>query len=91
MSQHENVLPATIVRAIGDKLYDRRKTAALGVEGLVKNLAAQVRQGLLLASLQVSRQNGPFCNSKASLCHLLEVAFMTNSRERLIGKQKVYF
>lgn len=43
MSQHENVLPTTIVRAIGDKLYDRRKTAALEVEGLVKTLAAQVR------------------------------------------------
>lgn len=42
MSQNENVLPATIVRAIGDKLYDRRKTAALEVEGLIKNLAAQV-------------------------------------------------
>ena len=44
MSQNENVLPATIVRAIGDKLYDRRKTAALEVEGLVKNLAAQVTE-----------------------------------------------
>jgi len=41
MSQNENVLPTTIVRAIGDKLYDRRKTAALEVEGLIKNLAAQ--------------------------------------------------
>ena len=26
----------------GDKLYDRRKTAALEVEGLIKTLAAQV-------------------------------------------------
>ena len=47
MSQNENVLPAAIIRAIGDKLYDRRKTAALEVEGLVKNLAAQVELACL--------------------------------------------
>ena len=38
----DNVLPATIVRAIGNKLYDRRKEAALELESLIKTLAAQV-------------------------------------------------
>lgn len=73
MSQNENVLPAAIVRAIGDKLYDRRKTAALEVEGLVKNLAAQVvsmlpfRSGQQKANGQITHfvesQMGPYSKS----------------------------
>ena len=39
---NEPLLPPGVTRAICDKLYDRRKNAALEVEGLVKNLAAQV-------------------------------------------------
>ena len=35
-------LPPTVLRGIGDKLYDKRKSAALEVEQLVKTLAAQV-------------------------------------------------
>ena len=38
----DNALPASIVRAIGNKLYDRRKEAALELESLIKTLAAQV-------------------------------------------------
>ena len=33
-------LPYSVVRGIGDKLYEKRKCAALEVEQLVKNLAA---------------------------------------------------
>lgn len=42
MSQNEQLLPTSVLRAIGDKLYDKRKSAALEVESLVKTLAAQV-------------------------------------------------
>ena len=35
-------LPQVVLRGLGDKLYDRRKTAALEVEKLIKYLAAQV-------------------------------------------------
>jgi vacuole morphology and inheritance protein 14 len=35
------LLPPAIVRGIGDKLYEKRKSAALEVEQLVKVLAAQ--------------------------------------------------
>ncbi|KAG2488883.1 hypothetical protein HYH03_012677 [Edaphochlamys debaryana] len=35
------LLPASVLRQIGDKLYDRRKSAALEVEQLIKRLAAQ--------------------------------------------------
>jgi hypothetical protein len=42
--KHSKEPPRTSQRTlpVGDKLYDRRKTAALEVEGLIKNLAAQV-------------------------------------------------
>ena len=35
----EELLPPAVVRNIGDKLYEKRKTAALEVEQLVKKLA----------------------------------------------------
>ena len=44
----EQLLPATVLRGIGDKLYDKRKSAALEVEQLVKLHAAQV--ALMIAS-----------------------------------------
>ena len=43
------LLPQPVLRGIGDKLYDKRKSAALEVEQLMKALAAQV--GLLAACL----------------------------------------
>ena len=39
----EALLTQQILRGLGDKLYDRRKLAALEVEQLVKNLAREVR------------------------------------------------
>ena len=40
--ERSTLLPPNVVRGIGDKLYDKRKSAALEVEQLVKSLAAQV-------------------------------------------------
>ena len=42
-ADREALLPPTVVRGIGDKLYDKRKSAALEVEQLVKGLASQVQ------------------------------------------------
>ena len=39
----EALLTQQILRGLGDKLYDKRKLAALEVEQLVKNLAREVR------------------------------------------------
>ena len=39
----EALLTPQILRGLGDKLYDKRKLAALEVEQLVKNLAREVR------------------------------------------------
>ncbi|GFR44339.1 hypothetical protein Agub_g5555, partial [Astrephomene gubernaculifera] len=41
MVASEELLPATVLRQIGDKLYEKRKLAALDVEQLIKRLAAQ--------------------------------------------------
>ena len=38
----DTLLTQVVLRGIGDKLYDRRKAAALEVEQLVKNLAREV-------------------------------------------------
>ena len=42
MSQNdaEAVLPASVLRNIGDKMYEKRKVAALEVEQIMKKLAA---------------------------------------------------
>ncbi|KAK9805928.1 hypothetical protein WJX73_005859 [Symbiochloris irregularis] len=40
-ASQDQVLPTTVLRGIGDKLYDKRKSAALEVEQLVKQHAAQ--------------------------------------------------
>ena len=42
MASSEGLLPQSVLRAAGDKLYERRKTAALEVEQIVKSLDAQV-------------------------------------------------
>ena len=42
MAGSEGLLPQSVLRAAGDKLYERRKTAALEVEQTVKTLDAQV-------------------------------------------------
>ena len=42
MTSSEGLLPQSVLRAAGDKLYERRKTAALEVEQIVKSLDAQV-------------------------------------------------
>ncbi|KAK9855185.1 hypothetical protein WJX84_004974, partial [Apatococcus fuscideae] len=41
MASSEGLLPQSVLRAAGDKLYERRKTAALEVEQIVKSLDAQ--------------------------------------------------
>ena len=41
-ADREILLPPAVIRGIGDKLYDKRKSAALEVEQLVKGLASQV-------------------------------------------------
>jgi hypothetical protein len=38
----ETLLSQIVLRGLGDKLYDKRKAAALEVEQLVKNLAKEV-------------------------------------------------
>ncbi|KAF5442802.1 hypothetical protein F2P56_035422 [Juglans regia] len=35
-----SVIPASVLRNLSDKLYEKRKNAALEVEGIVKQLAA---------------------------------------------------
>lgn len=49
----ETLLSQVVLRGLGDKLYDKRKAAALEVEQLVKNLAKEV-QTPVLGSLPVS-------------------------------------
>eukprot|EP00198_Chlamydomonas_reinhardtii_P009884 XP_001699221.1 predicted protein [Chlamydomonas reinhardtii] len=41
MGVTDELLPAAVLRQIGDKLYEKRKVAALEVEQLIKRLAAQ--------------------------------------------------
>lgn len=41
MVASDELLPAAVLRQIGDKLYEKRKLAALDVEQLIKRLAAQ--------------------------------------------------
>ncbi|GIL89811.1 hypothetical protein Vretimale_16501 [Volvox reticuliferus] len=41
MVASDELLPAAVLRQIGDKLYEKRKFAALDVEQLIKRLAAQ--------------------------------------------------
>ncbi len=41
IADSEQLLPPSVVRSISDKLYDKRKVAALEVEQLIKKLAAQ--------------------------------------------------
>ncbi len=40
MVANEELLPPAVLRQIGDKLYEKRKVAALEVEQLVKRLAS---------------------------------------------------
>eukprot|EP00879_Flechtneria_rotunda_P011564 GHRR01012079.1.p1 GENE.GHRR01012079.1~~GHRR01012079.1.p1 ORF type:complete len:108 (+),score=27.15 GHRR01012079.1:424-747(+) len=40
MVGNEDLLPQAVLRQIGDKLYEKRKVAALEVEQIVKRLAA---------------------------------------------------
>ena len=39
-SDNEALLPASVLRNIGDKMYEKRKIAALEVEQIMKKLAA---------------------------------------------------
>jgi hypothetical protein len=41
MVASDELLPTAVLRQIGDKLYEKRKLAALDVEQLIKRLAAQ--------------------------------------------------
>uniref|UniRef100_A0A2P2MT08 Protein VAC14 homolog n=1 Tax=Rhizophora mucronata TaxID=61149 RepID=A0A2P2MT08_RHIMU len=40
MADALSVIPASVLRTISDKLYEKRKNAAIEVEGIVKQLAA---------------------------------------------------
>ncbi|XP_059446598.1 protein VAC14 homolog [Corylus avellana] len=40
MADALSVIPASVLRNLSDKLYEKRKNAALEVEGIVKQLAA---------------------------------------------------
>ncbi|KAF8021140.1 hypothetical protein BT93_G1541 [Corymbia citriodora subsp. variegata] len=40
MADTLNVVPASVIRNLADKLYEKRKNAALEIEGIVKQLAA---------------------------------------------------
>ncbi len=63
----EALLTQQVLRGLGDKLYDKRKLAALEVEQLVKNLAREVRPELVILTkckaLPVSS-----CSLRASSC-----------------------
>ena len=41
-TEGETQLTQVVLRGLGDKLYDKRKAAALEVEQLIKNLAKEV-------------------------------------------------
>lgn len=45
----EELLPQAVLRQIGDKLYEKRKVAALEVEQIVKRLAAAAETGKISA------------------------------------------
>lgn len=49
---HGDLLPAAVLRAIGDRLYDKRKGAALEVEALMRSLAARGDEARIHAALQ---------------------------------------
>ncbi len=44
----DTLLSQVVLRGLGDKLYDKRKAAALEVEQLVKTLAKEVKILLLM-------------------------------------------
>lgn len=49
----EALLTQQVLRGLGDKLYDKRKLAALEVEQLVKNLAREVCPELVILTYLV--------------------------------------
>jgi vacuole morphology and inheritance protein 14 len=48
----EELLPQAVLRQIGDKLYEKRKVAALEVEQIVKRLAAAGDQARIRAIIE---------------------------------------
>jgi len=49
---HGDLLPAAVLRAIGDRLYDKRKAAALEVEQTMRSLAGRRDEGRVRAVLE---------------------------------------
>ncbi len=49
----DTLLSQVVLRGLGDKLYDKRKAAALEVEQLVKTLAREVRICTQVAELRL--------------------------------------
>ncbi|EGD83131.1 hypothetical protein PTSG_03767 [Salpingoeca rosetta] len=50
-----NVLPASVTKQLGDKIYDKRKNAALEVERLVKQMLARREEGKVVAVISLLR------------------------------------
>ena len=65
--QPKAALPPSITRGLSDKLYDRRKAAALELEGLVKQAAVAGDQGRVRGLVQVLSQDfasSPLSNAR---------------------------
>lgn len=63
----EELLPQAVLRQIGDKLYEKRKVAALEVEQIVKRLAAandQARIRLIIDKLIAEYSFSPQANHR---------------------------
>ena len=91
-----DLLPIVVVRNIGDKLYEKRKVAALEVEQLIKALAAQgntIKVGQIIDKLVVdyacspqasNRQN---CDCQRTLCAVQDRSMTVVLSVKWIGRR----
>ncbi len=68
----EALLTQQVLRGLGDKLYDKRKLAALEVEQLVKNLAREVRPELVILTNCCKALPVSSCSPRAHSCIQLD-------------------
>ena len=84
-SDNEALLPASVLRNIGDKMYEKRKIAALEVEQIMKKLAAsgardkiRILLGKLVNDYALSGQAN---RRKVTLSHMAIDIHAVESRE----------
>lgn len=84
-------LPYSVVRCIGDKLYEKRKTAALEVEQLVKTLAVAgntKRVGLIIDRLVQDFAFSPQANYRKGglLCLAATAVGLANNNQEFLQR-----